>query len=200
MRPGGSKEKGSEFERQTGTLLSLWITQGGRADLFARNVLSGGQFTNALKRGSTELGTPGDLVANNPLAFAFLSMFFIECKHYKDLGFEALLFDEGKSFLGQVLAGCRKQAKQAPQLMFPLVIARQNRRPTIMLCDGAVGHAFLRAVPRRRPAPRWHSLHDGSIMMMPFEAALSVVSAEAFINEVAALRGDVKELPHAAHG
>lgn len=189
MRAGGGKEKGSEYERWTGKTLSLWVSEGQRADLFARNVLSGGSFTNAMKNGATtEFGTPGDLMANHPMAFAFLSSFFVECKHYADLGFEAFLFDhEASSFLGKVLAQCRKQAVQSN--VWPLLVAKQNRRPSILLCDRAVGDAALAAVPGRLPALRHHHLHSGRTTMFLMEAFTSHVPPGRFIAAVAAIKG-----------
>lgn len=192
MRPGGGKDKGSSFERVTGTQLSLWVSEGHRADLFARNVLSGGQFTNSVKKGSLETGTPGDLMANHPRAFDFLSTFFIECKHYADLNFEQFLFDEAKSFLGKVMAGCRKQADQADPPVFPLIIAKQNRRATVMLMDGEVGKAFLGSIPPRLPCPRHHFLHSSSVLMIPLAPALAVVRAAPFIAATKLLRNALK--------
>ena len=51
MRPGGGKPKGNEFERWVGRQLSIWITDGARTNIFARNVLSGGGFTVTLEKG-----------------------------------------------------------------------------------------------------------------------------------------------------
>lgn len=188
MKAGGGKEKGSRFERDVGTDLSLWISKGGRADLFARNVLSGGQFTNQTKKGSLETGTPGDLMANHPLAFSFLSMFFIECKHYADLGFEALLFDEDKSFLGRVMAKCKEQAHQATPEVFPIIVAKQNRRPSIIICDGEVGQTMLKSANRVAMRPSHHFLHNGTMMMMPLDQMTMKVNASLFIANAKMLR------------
>lgn len=180
MRPGGGKGKGSEFERQVGKALSLWVSEGHRSDLFARNVLSGGSFTNAMKKDSKEHGMPGDLAANHPMAFKFLELFTVECKHYADLGFEAFLFDtESKSFLGSVLKHTRKQAEQAK--LHPMVIARQNRRPSILLTDLYVGDALLEAVPARLKKPSHHILHSGRTTMLLLDEVVRLVPAIRFL-------------------
>lgn len=175
-----SKEKGSEFERQVGKALSLWVSEGHRSDLFARNVLSGGSFTNAMKKDSKEHGMPGDLAANHPMAFKFLELFTVECKHYADLGFEAFLFDtEAKSFLGSVLKHTRKQAQQAK--LHPMVIARQNRRPSILLTDLLVGDVLLRNVPSRLKLPHHHVLHNQKTTMLLLDDVLRLVPAAKFL-------------------
>lgn len=187
MRPGGGKEKGSEFERQTGVKLSLWVSGGARSDLFARNILSGGTFTNKLKKEDRELNMPGDLMAGHPLAFEFLSTFMIECKHYADLNFEAFLFDGGRSFLGKVMAQSRKQAKHVK--LWPLIIARQNRRPTVVICGRTVGEQLMLACGRLK-LPQYHSLHRGEYMMTTFDAMLATVNPAAFIAGVRTTTGD----------
>lgn len=97
MRPGGSKEKGSEFERKICKLLSLWVSCGGKEDLFTRNVLSGGQFTGSEKRGKLK-GQAGDLMCSHPDGRFLTERFIIECKHYRDLDLFSVLQMRGEMF------------------------------------------------------------------------------------------------------
>jgi hypothetical protein len=186
MRKGGGKEKGSAFERAIGAALSLWITAGERKDLFSRNVLSGGRFTNALKN-DDKLGIPGDLMAAHPLAFDFLAGHVIECKHYKDLNLDAFLFDQQrKSFLIQVFDHTKAQG-QAIGGLWPLIIAKQNMRPTILLCESQIGELLLAAIPQRtRRAPTlWHhKLQRGRLYMFLLDDVLQQVPASRYIASV----------------
>jgi hypothetical protein len=119
-------------------------------------------------------------MANHPLAFDFISLFMIEAKHYADLNFEAFLFDfEAKSFLGAVLAKSNKEAKRAG--VWPLVIAKQNRRPTMLICEREVGLALLAAVGARVGIPRHHWLHSGRTFMAPFEGILAQAVPSRFL-------------------
>lgn len=171
MKAGGSVAKGSSFERDTCRVFSLWVSAGARADLFSRNVLSGGRFTNQAKANSAELSNPGDMIASHPMGNAFLSLFAIECKHVQNVGFEPLLFDfaEG-SFLTRVLGKARTQAHMIA--CQPLVVARQNRRPTVLFVDARVGNVFLGACPPKLK-PRYHILHSGRTMLFDFEQTLA---------------------------
>jgi hypothetical protein len=197
VKAGGGQEKGSEYERATGRKLSLWVSHGERADLFRRNVLSGGNFTNAVKRDSVEHGIPGDLGANHPLAYTFLTRFAVECKHYASLGFEAFLFDVkmDASFLGRVWTKARKEAAHTTRTtkrnMFPMVVARQNRRPSILLVDQMMGELLDQAVPSRIQRPvRWHLPQRTSMYL--FEEVLSKTNASVFLQTVEALVKDVE--------
>jgi hypothetical protein len=166
MRPGGGAAKGGEFERHVGRQLSLWLTNGQRTEIFTRNVMSGGVFTNALKLGKDERGMPGDLMAAHPLAFAFLSRFLVECKHLSSLGWDAYVYDrQRRSALGQIIALAAAQAAQAEPPLDYLVIARQNRRPTIVI--GA--YPTLRNCIDTPLGPLWHHVLHGSVLVMSFD-------------------------------
>lgn len=133
MRTGGGKNKGSEWEREVGKRLSRWISKGARSDLFTRNVLSGGDFTRRIVKESGEIGTPGDLMARDKLAFDFIRAFFVECKHYKVLGFVPFLFDvSGKTFLSVALAHASMQAAQSGT-HFMFVAKQNNLQPVVIL-------------------------------------------------------------------
>ena len=92
MKAGGGKAKGSEFERQVCKTLSLWISDGERDDIFWRSAMSGGRATLAIKKGSISTAHAGDITPTHSLGFEFLEQFMVECKFYKDLNVESLIF------------------------------------------------------------------------------------------------------------
>lgn len=187
MRPGGGKDKGSEFERVTATKLSLWLTQGARADLFARNVLSGGMFTRKFDKGSKELGASGDLMAAHPLAFDFLTCFAVECKHYASLDVSGFVYDTaGTTFLWQTLALAGTQARA--QGARPLLVAKQNRKPTLILCDGAVGKLARDLAPTRGALFRYHLLHNERVAVFQFDALVQKINPARFLEAVRELK------------
>ena len=193
MKAGRGKAKGNSFELQTCKQLSLWVSQGQRADLFARNVLSGGRFTSAKKAGQ-ETSIPGDLMANSPLAYEFLSVFSIECKHWKSLALESYLFDvKGTSALAKIIQHCIADCAHARTHW--LLIARQNRKPTMIFFSGTLVSVFQ---PRPQKQKRMrinttitkHLLHEGRVVMMPLESFLRGVNANAFVQQAKIQLGD----------
>jgi hypothetical protein len=181
MRPGGGAEKGAAFERRTGVMLSLWLTGGRRADLFARNVLSGGRFTLAERKG-LELGMPGDLMAAHPLAFDFLSTFLVECKHHASLKLEQYFFDiHLKGSLAKILAKAQAEANSVN--LYPLIIAKQNRAEALIIMPGAIGKLVL-AQAKPLPALRYHVMHQDSIFICRLEDFVSLLRPDIFIAAV----------------
>lgn len=167
MKPGGGKQKGANFERATGKGLSNWLTCGERGDLFTRNVLSGGKFTNAEQRGKKE-GIPGDLMAAHPLAYEFLTHFLVECKHYADLGLDTFFYDRRrKSFLWTVLTHTKKQARSAE--LHWLIIAKQNlKQPLVFMSVGLAKVAVKHMTDCR--GLRLHTLHNGATAVMDLDS------------------------------
>lgn len=184
MKAGGGHQKGAEFERQSGKLLSLWLTNNDRPDIFSRNVLSGGAFTVATKAGKLSSRMPGDLMAAHPLAFAFLSQYLVECKHLASLGLENYLFDRsGKGEMTKIVNLAEHQAKYS-QLSY-MIIAKQNRRDALILVAGHVGKQMLEAHGRSGArtviTPNHHYLHKGRILVMRFTDMLSFVKPTSFL-------------------
>ncbi len=178
MRPGGGAGKGASFERETGVKLSLWLTKGERADLFSRNVLSGGRFTRAAKA-SRELGDPGDLMAAHPLAFPFLAEFMVECKHHAQLKLDHFIYDaQEKSPLLKIVNLAEEQSKRVHRYWF--VIAKQNMRPALLLMPRIVSKAAKeQARPQR--ALHYHSMHRGRIFVCKLDDFLALVPADRFL-------------------
>lgn len=187
MRKGkGSKEKGSAWERETGRLLSLWLTNGARPDIMSRNVLSGGSFTRAEGKGEISSRAPGDLMAAHPLAFQFLARYSIECKHLRDIGLMRYLLDpRAMSELGQIIALARRQAKHI-KLNY-MVIAKQNQYEPLIFVDGIIGDKMLTCLKRRGNRitlpPMHHRVHGGSVFIMRFRDMLSYVDPDKLLGE-----------------
>jgi hypothetical protein len=177
MIKGGGKAKGSNWERAVGTTLSLWVSEGARSDLFARTVLSGGQFTIS----KINEGIPGDLMANNPLAFVFMELFSVECKAYKDIGLDKYIWDTaGKSFLAKTY----KLAKDLSTKIgvSPLVVAKQNHQPAIVIMDYNIGVLAIKHA--RTKAFRFHSLHNNYVMLVSLDHLVKLVRVKPFLENV----------------
>lgn len=183
MRVGGGGAKGAEWERQVGKQLSLWLTHDKHPDIFTRNVLSGGSFTMAERLQRATMRAPGDLMAASPLAFDFLRMFSVECKHLADIGLEAHFWDpQGATMLGEIIKLARRQARSIGCEY--MVIAKQNRREPLIFVDGKMGPRFLAARrPTRRVAvfPMYHLLHRNTIFVMRFTDMLITVDPERLL-------------------
>lgn len=139
MRKGGGKAKGASFEREVCKRLSLWVSDGTQEDVFWRSAMSGGRSTLAAKAGKRLAAQAGDLSCIHPNGQPFLNRFMVECKFYNDLEIVGFLLGRG------TLAGFWKIAKKdaATYSKHPLLIAKQNRLPTIALTD-EVGISLLR--------------------------------------------------------
>lgn len=134
MRSGGGKAKGSSFERDVCKQLSLWVTGGKSKDVFWRSAMSGGRATVAARRG-VKVRQAGDICAVAPEGHALTERYFIECKHVKDLGLDDFLL-KGTGTLAKFWEKACRQA--AAHKLAPMLIARQNLMPTIVLVDTAL--------------------------------------------------------------
>lgn len=134
-----SAQKGSSWERRVGRDLSNWLTYGERANIFTRNVMSGGQWTAADKRGA-ETNLPGDIAAAHPLAFDFLKHFSVEVKHNQRLVLsEYLLSKTGRDFIAVAIQKVIVQSERAG--LYWMFIGRQNRRPPFIIMNDLAGDA-----------------------------------------------------------
>ena len=135
MRPGGSKAKGGSFERQVCKDLSLWLTRGRRNDIFWRSAMSGGRATVHQKgrKGRVRMAhVSGDICAVDPIGASFIDMFYIECKHYKDLGLMQLLM-KSSGRLANFWLHTKTKAYAVKKL--PMLIAKQNGVSTFCLLN-----------------------------------------------------------------
>ncbi len=120
------KAKGSKFERAVCTALSLYVTNGARTDVFWRSAMSGGRAT---VRG-LDVRQAGDIAAVAPEGHSFCERYYVECKHLQSLDLHGLLTGTGK--LVKFWKDTRQHARKRGQ--DPVLIARQNRLPTILCC------------------------------------------------------------------
>lgn len=185
MKAGGGKAKGNRFELDICKALSKWITRGAQDDLFARNVISGGSFTKAAKEKELR-GLSGDLMVNgtHPDAVRFLKLFAVECKHHASLDFERFFFDHGReSFLWKTFLHTQKQAQATGAR--PLVIARQNRRPTILLVDQPTHYWAVNVCSSRIPL-RDHFMFNGQMGIFELDNFFMSVPPARFLEKMEA--------------
>lgn len=137
MRAGGGKQKGNAYEREQCKSISLWITDGSRDDIVWRSASSGAVAT--VHKGKKYESQAGDIAAIDPLGIPLMSKVVIECKHYKDLQAENLIFG-GKGTLVDfwnkhvILAEAKNKT--------PILVARQNRKPDIILMPSYFASEF----------------------------------------------------------
>lgn len=183
MRKGGGGPKGSAFERQIGRSLSLWLTKGERADLFSRNVLSGGRFTLAIKAGA-EFSQPGDLAPAHPAAFRFTSRYMVEAKHWKTLHLHQLFcLPFKRTALGKVWE--KSSADAAKAGLKPFVIAKQNHLSTLVIMDNLTGEALREATDVKRGLIGLdiHRLYNGQVWIITFDHLTTYVNPDKLLDE-----------------
>lgn len=132
MKAGSGKRKGSAFERQCCKLLSLWITNGKKEDVFWRSSLSGGRATVAKKAGR-DVRQAGDICAVAPEGHALTDHYYLECKSYRNLDIDSFILD-GKGKLAKFWLETVKQAGKYQRA--PILIAKENGRKSLVLFSG----------------------------------------------------------------
>lgn len=133
-----SKAKGGEFERKICKILSLWVSNGTRDDIFWRSAMSGGRASVRFKNtGQQSVAQGGDI---SPIGEqnALTDQFCIECKSYKKLHYSSLLFLKPKDrsfvqFWNQTVETAKKHGK------LPMLIAKQNGLPDVVVCISGEG-------------------------------------------------------------
>lgn len=159
MRKGGSKGKGSSFEREVCVALSKWLTNGKSIDVFWRSAMSGGRATVA----KGKVRQSGDITAVAPEGHILTDHLYIECKHLKDISLDALIKSKG-TFINiwqKTIEEAEKYNKH------PVLIFRQNHWPT-MLCTSLGGYDYLVLQPE-------HILiKSGGLHMLRFDSFLKI--------------------------
>ena len=131
MRNGGGKEKGGNFEREICKKLSLWISYNERDDIFWRSAMSGGRATVGLKKGIIRNTQVGDITAIDPLGNKLTDKYIIECKYYKNIHVESLLFGKPKN--NSILEFWTKLYEQSEKLNKQMMlIIKQNNSATLL--------------------------------------------------------------------
>lgn len=92
VKKGYGKIKGGNFEREICKKLSLWVSEGKRDDIFWRSAMSGGRSTIGLKKGIKRSNQAGDITAIDPMGQFLINKFIIECKSYKNIQLQSMLF------------------------------------------------------------------------------------------------------------
>lgn len=124
------KRKGGAFERDICGRLSMWITEGKSKDALWRSATSGGRSTMAVNKGEdAKEYQSSDISPVSKEAYLLLDVFSIECKHYKSLKFDQLLFS-GTSEIGKFWMQAKRDSKRANKE--PMLIMKQNYYPTII--------------------------------------------------------------------
>ena len=143
MKPGGGKAKGSAFEREICKKLSLWISKGKRVDCLWRSAMSGGRATVQRKSG-VDIRQAGDICSVSPEGHALTDLYYIETKSYRNLAIDRFIILQQ----GQLEKFWRETKKQARRYgKRPLLIAKQNGMPTLLITDRALYSTATPLVP-----------------------------------------------------
>ena len=135
------KQKGGSFDREVCQKLSKWVSYGERDDIFWRSAMSGGRATVGMKRGIKRTSQAGDITAIDPLGNKLTDKFVIECKFYKNIHIESMMF--GKPKVGTILEFWTKLYKDSEKLNKDMMLViKQNGWPVLM---GLAGHNEFRA-------------------------------------------------------
>lgn len=157
------KAKGAGFERSVCQRLSLWVSGMAREDVFWRSAMSGGRATvrRRLNRGPQHTAHAGDITATHELGHELLNHFLIECKFYKDLKLELIVFGS-LGLLDRIWEVPVKQAMEHSRM--PMVVAKQNMKDELVFLTRE-GRAWLRpgfkspdALPVQAVFPQ-HGIH-----------------------------------------
>ena len=130
---GNGKAKGSSFERHVSVLLSKWVSNNERDDIYWRSHNSGGRFTKRMSVGKTTEGQDGDLtcISKDPVHRMLTEFCSIECKAYKEINFWNFI-TETKSGISAFWDQACHQASQANKT--PILIVKKNNMPILFFC------------------------------------------------------------------
>ena len=137
MKKGNSKNKGSQFERIICKKLSLWISEGQREDIFWRSAMSGGRATVQYKKGISNKSQVCDISAIDPLGEKLLRNYVIECKAYKNLKLDNLIYKTSQE--GMLLFWNETRQKAIESGKSPILVARQNNKRDIICFSRCLG-------------------------------------------------------------
>lgn len=122
--------------------LSRWCSNDLRDDLFWRSAMSGGRATLHSRKGRKNKSQSGDISAVDRAGAPLIEAFFLECKHLKTLEIHRWVYN-AKTPLDEIwdktLRDATFQNKQ------PLVVAKQNRQPELVMSTEIGWLDFLRA-------------------------------------------------------
>lgn len=123
-----SKEKGNRYEREIARKLSVWISEGRNRNLLWRSDSSGARATTSKEKLSNQAG---DIAPDSKEGYDFIDKFYVECKHYKNIGLENLIWRSNKQ--ENVLTWWRRYTKEADKYnKILLLICKQNNKPDLL--------------------------------------------------------------------
>jgi len=146
VRKGGSKQKGSTYERKICWALSRFVDPSGTETHFWRAAMSGGRATLQNRKGIENRNQIGDITCISEKGMWF-ARYACECKHYADLDIVSFLFKR-RGKLAAFWNKLKKEAEKAEKL--PLLIAKENRLPTLALTTES-GKEYLERNGHRMP-------------------------------------------------
>lgn len=110
------------------------MSYGERDDLFWRSAMSGGRATVGLKKGIKRNTQFGDITAIDPLGNKLTDNFIIECKAYKNIQLQSMLFGKPKN--NSIYEFWVKLHEQTTLLnKDKMLIIRPNNLPILMGLD-----------------------------------------------------------------
>ncbi|MCK5016587.1 MAG: hypothetical protein KAS32_05875, partial [Candidatus Peribacteraceae bacterium] len=131
-----SKRKGNKFELDIAKKLSLFLSEGVSDDWFGRSQNSGGRQTIRKKSGKDTHNQDGDITVVHMNAAIFGDVYTVECKHYKNIELWGLLTGANSNIVTFWNQVCQKALEVNKK---PILIAKQNHKPTLFVTSGYVG-------------------------------------------------------------
>jgi len=144
MRRGGGKQKGASFERKIAVALSRWVTHGERKDVFWRTAMSGGRATIHIKG---DVRQCGDIAPIAQEGHYFCSVWYIEIKHLRAIDLFSAMSERGQ--LHHIWRKTKREAYKYKR--DPMLIIRQNMRPTLVCVNGPGAHTLPGVVVMELP-------------------------------------------------
>ncbi len=124
--------KGSQFERDICTKLSLWWTYGTREDVFWRSTTSGGRSTTRAKVGKRTAGSYGDIAAIDPIGAPLLDLITFELKRGYSRYSPMDLIENPSPSIWEEFIGQARDSHEAAGSFSWAVIAKRDRKHTMI--------------------------------------------------------------------
>lgn len=133
--------------------------------MFWRSAMSGGRATVGARKGIDLRRQAGDICAVAPEGHSLTERFYIECKHVNSLDIESFIVKR-RGKLAQFWETAKREAKRHGRM--PMVIARQNRLPTLMLVREYPPTSVVKDVLAMR-AGHWRLFTFDQVMGLPYD-------------------------------
>jgi|GEM_PF-1853170 len=125
------KRKGNNYERDISKALSLWVSLGSRDDIFWRSQNSGARHTTRNKKHMTLEGQSGDIAATcSGPSEAFIKIFCVEIKRYKDINLWGIIKQTKKGIL-TFWKQAESKAKEVNKV--PVLIVKEDFKPALLI-------------------------------------------------------------------